>query len=129
MSTYDIANVNEIRDGLAPRLQPYATRGRREGFICTMPVWFPTLLAGGEVVACEQDHSARAPFGAVGPDRGFRQIWFSKEAAEVRRAIRDRREHMRFCDTCPYADRPTADVSMEARQLIPDAEYPGLAAG
>jgi radical SAM protein with 4Fe4S-binding SPASM domain len=136
ISTYDIENIDTVHGGFVPvneLLQPYqykeGKRQKRGGFVCTMPFWFPTLLAGGEVVACEQDHSARFQFGRIGADRGFRQIWFSEEAAAVRRLIRDEHEKVRFCVTCPYADRPTSDCSLESRQLIPDPDYPGLVAG
>ena len=135
ISTFDIHDADAVHGGLVPlteRLQPYqyseGRRQKREGFLCTMPFWFPTLLAGGEVVACEQDHSARVPFGRVGGNRGFRQIWFSEEAAAVRRRIRDERETVKFCATCPYGDRATSDCSLEARQLVPDSQYPGLVA-
>jgi len=133
ISIYDTPEADAVQGGFVPLnelLQPYqykeGKRQRRKGFVCTMPFWFPTLMAGGEVVSCEQDHSARAKYGRISEAQGFGQIWFSEEAAEVRHLVRDEHEKLSFCRNCPYADRPTADCSLESRQLVPDAVYPGL---
>lgn len=136
ISTFGVSDVTKVHSGFVPvneLFQPYQYREgqrlKRGGFVCTMPFWFPALLAGGEVVACEQDHSARAQFGQVSGERGFRKIWFSDQAAEVRRRIRDEAHTVSFCTTCPYEDRPTSDCSLEARLLVPDSQFPGLVAG
>jgi radical SAM protein with 4Fe4S-binding SPASM domain len=133
ISIFDTPEADAVQGGFVPLnelLQPYqykdGQRQKRDGFVCMMPFWFPTLMAGGEVVSCEQDHSARTKFGQISAAQGFRQIWFSEEAAEVRRLVRDEHEKLSFCRNCPYADRKTADVSVESRQLVPDAVYPGL---
>jgi MoaA/NifB/PqqE/SkfB family radical SAM enzyme len=127
ISIYDTPDADAVQSGFVPLnelLQPYqykdGKRQERAGFYCTMPFWFPTVLAGGEVVGCEQDHSARARFGQIDTTRGFREIWFSEEAAEVRRLVRDEHEKLSFCVHCPYAGRPTADASLELRQLSPN---------
>ncbi|MBA3976209.1 MAG: hypothetical protein C0504_18535 [Candidatus Solibacter sp.] len=133
---HDIENVDAIQSNFVPLnevLQPYqykeGKRQHRPGFICTMPFWFPALHADGSVVSCEIDHNARHRFGVMDGKTNFREIWFSKRAAEVRRLIRDEHEKLSFCRACPYADRPTSDCSIESRQLAPDSEYPGLIAG
>lgn len=136
ISSYDTAEAGAVHDGFVPlseHLRPYPCKAgsghESSDFLCTMPFWFPTLMAGGELVACEQDHSARAKFGRIAEANSFRQIWFSEEAAEVRRRVRDEGETLSFCRNCPYAGRPTSDCSLESRQLVPDSLYPGLVAG
>jgi hypothetical protein len=79
-------------------------------------------------VACEQDHSSKHAFGSVADGASFRDVWNSPRAAEVRRIIRDEAHKSSFCVNCPYADRATTDVSIAARQLVPDHCWPGIAA-
>lgn len=133
ISIFDTEQADAVQGGFVPLdelMRPYeykqGERQKRSGFVCTMPFWFPTLLAGGEVVSCEQDHSARVRYGEVTGERGFRAVWFSREAAEVRRMVRDEHEKLRFCVNCPYADRKTSDCSLETRVLVAG---PGLVAG
>jgi radical SAM protein with 4Fe4S-binding SPASM domain len=89
-------------------------RLRRDGFICQEPFWFPTLLADGTLVACEQDYNAQQPLGQVTKNVSFAEVWRSQQAATVRRIIRDRATDLSFCRNCPYADRAGTDVSVEA---------------
>ena len=133
---HDIENVDAIQSNFVPLnevLQPYqykeGKRQQRPGFICTMPFWFPSIQTDGGIVACDIDHSGQHRFGVMDGKTSFREIWFSKRAAEVRRLIRDEHEKVHFCRACPYADRPTSDCSIESRQLAPDSDYPGLIAG
>jgi len=77
-----------------------------------MPFWFPSILADGTVVACEQDHMGSYPLGKVGVDGTFRDIWYSPRAAQVRRLIRDSRHCVSFCQHCPYETSSTSDCSL-----------------
>jgi radical SAM protein with 4Fe4S-binding SPASM domain len=136
LGIFDIQNADNVQRNFVPEnelLRAYSyekgNRRRRDDFICTMPFWFPGVFAGGEVVSCDQDHSATHAFGKLDGTNSFRDIWFSNRAAEVRRTIRDECDSVGFCRNCPYADRPTTDCSLESRMLVPDAEYPGLFAG
>ena len=136
ISIFDTQEADAVQSGFVPLnelLQPYqyseGKRQKREGFICTMPFWFPSIQADGGVVSCEQDHSGKNRFGLMDGRATFRSIWFSERAARVRKLIRDEHEKVSFCVNCPYADRPTADASLESRQLAPDSDYPGLVAG
>lgn len=81
----------------------------RDDFICLRPFWFPTILADGTVVACEQDYNAQQPFGVLSDDVPFADLWFGKRAARNRKIIRDAPEGLSFCRNCPYADRPTSN--------------------
>jgi MoaA/NifB/PqqE/SkfB family radical SAM enzyme len=51
------------------RLQAYdyeeGGRVVRDDFICQEPFWFPTVLADGTLVACEQDFNAQQPLGEL----------------------------------------------------------------
>ncbi len=133
LSIFDTGAPESVHTGFVPRdarWRPYEYRGevrrRRDDFICQQPFWFPSLYAGGELVACEQDHSARHAFGGISGDTTFRDIWFGKGAAEVRRLIRDHWRDAGFCRNCPFADRPATECSVAASQIAPDDVYPGL---
>jgi radical SAM protein with 4Fe4S-binding SPASM domain len=89
-------------------------RLHRGDFICQEPFWFPTLLADGTLVACEQDYNARLAFGRVSGNISFADVWRSEKSVEVRRAIRDHAEELTFCRNCPYRDRAETDGSAEA---------------
>jgi radical SAM protein with 4Fe4S-binding SPASM domain len=96
-------------------------RIRRNDFICQQPFIFPSLLADGTVVACEQDFNAQHAMGKVTASRSFGEIWRSSQARQVRRLIRDTQDSVSFCRNCPYADRPTSSCSLETRILSPDS--------
>lgn len=136
ISIFDTPEADAVQGGFVPEnelLRAYkykeGKRQKRDGFVCTMPFWFPGVFAGGEVVSCDQDHSARHVFGRLDGTNTFREIWFSKQAAEVRKLVRDESEKLSFCRNCPYADRPTTDCSLESRQIVDDSVYPGLVVG
>lgn len=121
LSVIDTESPDKVHGAFVPegeRWRAYAYDGgervRRDGFICQEPFWFPTLLADGTVVACEQDYNAQQPFGKVSENVSFANVWRSDKAAEVRRIIRDRAKELSFCRNCPYADRAGTDVSVEA---------------
>jgi len=94
-------------------------RVRRDDFICQHPFSFPTVLADGTVVACEQDFNGSRAFGSFSSDRSFRSIWFSPEAAAIRRVIRQDPNQFSFCSRCPYVDREGSSCSLEAYVLRP----------
>lgn len=136
LSIFDTPEADSVQSGFVPEselLRAYkyeeGRRVKRGDFICTMPFWFPGVFASGEVVSCDQDHGAKHIFGRLDGTNRFRDIWFSKQAAEVRKVVRDQHGKLSFCNNCPYADRPTTDCSLESRQLVPDSVYPGLVAG
>ena len=74
----------------------------RDDFICMQPFWFPTVLAEGTLVACEQDYNAQQSLGTISDDVSFADLWFSKHAVEVRKLIRDATSTIEFCRSCPY---------------------------
>ena len=92
-------------------------RVHREDFICQHAFSFPTVLADGTVVACEQDFNGTHAYGVFSAERSFRSIWFGAEAAAIRRVIRDDPDQYSFCSRCPYADRPISSCSLQAYQL------------
>jgi len=102
-------------------LRPYAYRNgmrvRRRDFVCQHAFSFPTVLADGTVAACEQDFNGTHAYGVFSSQRSFRDIWFSPEAAAIRRTIRDASGQYSFCRHCPYADRPISSCSLAAFQL------------
>ena len=121
---------------LVPDLEQFAAyeyvgdeRLRRHDYVCMEPFWFPAVFADGTVAACEQDYNAQEPLGTLSDDLSFADVWFSGRAARIRRLIRDNTDSLSFCRNCPYADRPTTDVSIEAFHLNPETErvrvYPG----
>jgi radical SAM protein with 4Fe4S-binding SPASM domain len=79
-----------------------------------LPFTFPSLLADGTIVACEQDCRGAHPLGRYGAGRSFASVWYGPEAARVRKMIRDNRTAVKFCTSCPYADRPANTCSVEA---------------
>ena len=82
-------------------------------FLCQQAFCFPTVLADGTVVACDQDWNAKVPYGRLGEGRSFGDIWFGRDASAIRRTIRDSRHSFTFCHNCPYADRKTNACSIE----------------
>jgi radical SAM protein with 4Fe4S-binding SPASM domain len=94
-------------------------RVRRKDFVCQHAFTFPTVMADGTVVACEQDFNCRHAFGAMPQHGTFAEIWRSRHAARIRGTIRDSRDDFSFCRNCPFADRPTSDCSLESYALRP----------
>jgi MoaA/NifB/PqqE/SkfB family radical SAM enzyme len=105
------------------RLQPYAVSGgrraRRTTFVCQHAFTFPTLLADGTVVSCEQDYNAIRPYGVMAGGTTFSEIWFGERARAVRQCIRDTPAELSFCRNCPFADRATSSCSLEGYLLRP----------
>ena len=105
-----------------PRYRAYqydeaATRIARNDFVCQMPFAFPSMLADGTIIACDQDCRGAYPLGKFGDGQSFRDAWFGAKAARIRRIIRDDRMSVEYCRTCPYADRPVGTCSVEAVQF------------
>jgi len=121
LSLIDAESPDAVHGAFVPdgeRWRAYAYTGgerlRRSDFICQEPFWFPTLLADGTLVACEQDYNAQQALGKVSESVSFADVWRSEKAAGVRRIIRDRAGELSFCRNCPYSDRSGTDVSVEA---------------
>jgi len=121
-----ISTADETHRALLPESDEYrpydyseSKRLQRDDYTCTEPFWFPTLLADGYVVPCIHDYQCENAYGVVTRENSFRDVWFSPQAAEVRRRLRGARSG--FCLSCPYADRTTEDVSVQAFYLTPGA--------
>jgi MoaA/NifB/PqqE/SkfB family radical SAM enzyme len=128
LSVFDTASAESVHEPFNPQSklwQAYRYEGgrrvAREEFICQQPFWFPSLLADGTVVACEQDHAGQLALGTVAGGRSFRDVWYGDEARRVRQRIRDCWQDISFCRNCPYAGRRTSDVSVAAVKLAEHA--------
>jgi radical SAM protein with 4Fe4S-binding SPASM domain len=95
-------------------------RVRRERYACHHAFLYPAVFADGTVVPCDQDYNATQALGRFGSDGSFRDIWFGKRAAAIRKTIRDSREEFSFCRNCPFADRPEGSASVSALDLRGD---------
>ena len=105
------------------RAYGYGERGlvRRGDFVCQHAFTYPTVLADGTVVACEQDFNGGQPYGKLSEQRSFADIWFGAEAARIRKAVRDEPEQYSWCRNCPFADHKFNSCSIEgyALRLLP----------
>lgn len=117
----DEAHRRLVPENEAFRAYRYDADGRiqRADFVCQRPFSFPTVLTDGTVVSCEQDFNGQQPYGVVGKDGSFGDIWQGARAAEVRRVIRDRPCDYSFCRNCPFADRPLSACSFESYAVRP----------
>jgi radical SAM protein with 4Fe4S-binding SPASM domain len=104
-------------------------RVRRSDFICQFACTFPTVLADGTVVACDQDYNAEHPYGRFGDDTSFGEIWWSERAAAVRRAIMKAPEKLAACRRCPYVDRPLNTCTVEQFDLRQETPAEAATAG
>lgn len=95
----------------------HSERIHLKDFVCQHAFSFPTILADGTVVLCEQDYNAQQPYGKVTHGCSFRDLWFSKRAVTIRKTVRDARNNFSFCKNCPYADRPISTGSILAFDL------------
>ena len=105
----------------ALRAYGYSEHGRvqRGDFVCQHAFSFPTVLADGTVVACEQDFNGQHAYGVLKRGGSFGAIWRSARAGGVRRTIRDTPGDYSFCRNCPYADRPISSCSFESYAVRP----------
>lgn len=85
----------------------------RADFICERAFIFPTVLADGTVVSCDQDFNAQQPYGRLTCGSAFADIWWSKHAAEIRRTIRDKPNNFSSCRNCPFKDRAINTCSVQ----------------
>ena len=135
LSCIDTESSDHLHSAFAPdeeRWRSYkyenGQRLHRGDFICTQPFWFPTLLADGTVVACEQDQNAKLALGKVAGDFSFTDVWRSEKAVEVRRTIREQPEELSFCRNCPYWDRDETDVSVKSVFLNDQIDFENVLA-
>ncbi|WP_321472124.1 radical SAM protein [uncultured Paludibaculum sp.] len=94
-------------------------RARRSDFVCQHAFTFPTLMADGRLVSCEQDHNCSQAYGTLKPGVTFSDLWRSDRASSIRRTIKESPEKFSFCRNCPYADRPTSSCSIQSLHLRP----------
>jgi len=87
-------------------------RVRRDDFVCQTAFNLPAVLADGTVVACDQDFNAQAPLGRLGEGTSFADVWFGRQAQDVRRRIKREPRSLSFCRDCPYADRSSNTCSV-----------------
>lgn len=88
-------------------------RIQRDDFLCEKVFTFPAIFADGTVVACDQDFNATQTYGSIADGTTFKSLWWSKQANEIRRMVRDSSENLSFCVNCPFKDMPVATVSRE----------------
>jgi MoaA/NifB/PqqE/SkfB family radical SAM enzyme len=99
-------------------------RIHRSDFICMQPFWFPSLLADGTVVFCEQDFNGTDALGQAGRDVTFQDLWRGKRAAAMRKTIRRHPESRSYCRNCPAWDRALTDTSVSGSFLRPEILNP-----
>lgn len=124
----DVTHQDLVPDDNSLCAYQYRDRRRieRDDYYCLEPFWFPTVFADGTVVACEQDYNAKMALGLFSESSSFKSIWYSQEACNTRKCIRDHNGDIRFCRNCPYRDRETTDVSIQAHCLNDKIDYADL---
>jgi MoaA/NifB/PqqE/SkfB family radical SAM enzyme len=110
-----------VPDGLRYRAYEYEGKRRlkRRDHVCQMAFTFPAILVDGTVTACDHDLTCSHPYGKIGPDGSFADVWFGAPARQARRTIRDDPGAFRFCRACPYADRPDRSGAVELHDFRP----------
>jgi radical SAM protein with 4Fe4S-binding SPASM domain len=88
-------------------------RVRRDDFSCQGAFIYPTVFADGTVCSCDQDWNASQPYGTLTKNNSFADIWWGKQAANIRKTIRKNLESFSFCRNCPYKDRPIHTCSIQ----------------
>jgi len=111
---------DDIHNDLKPSKEEYRAYGysdnkriRRDDFFCEKSFTFPIVFADGTIAACDQDFNAQQPYGSLADGRSFGDIWWSKQATEVRRTIRDNPDDFSWCKNCPFRDRPVSTCSIQ----------------
>ncbi len=119
-----IDTPDDIHDALKPNDEKFRAYGYRNhkrvtrtDFVCEKAFIFPTVFADGTVVACEQDYTAQQSYGSLADGSTFAEIWWSKQATEIRRTIRDNPDNFSFCNNCPFKDRPVSTCSIQYLNL------------
>ncbi len=90
---------------------------RRKDFICEYFFTYPTVLADGSVIACDQDYKGQLSYGTIADGASFADIWWGKKAADMRRTISSNLDKYSTCRNCPYRDRPVNDCSIQRFEL------------
>jgi radical SAM protein with 4Fe4S-binding SPASM domain len=96
------------------------SRLHRRDFVCQHAFTFPTLMADGRLVACEQDYNCTQAYGTFSAETTFGELWRSSRASSIRRVIRTNPDQFSFCRNCPYADRQSSSCSIESLDVRPD---------
>jgi radical SAM protein with 4Fe4S-binding SPASM domain len=89
-------------------------RVRKHDFACEKAFTFPAIFADGTVVACDQDCNGTQNYGTMADGASFKSLWWSKQADEIRKRIRDNPGSLSFCVNCPFKDMPVATVSRDS---------------
>lgn len=124
LSIIDDHSIDQYHKAMVPdqaEFQAYAYRNgkrvKRNDFICLEPFWFPTVFADGTLVTCEQDFNAQQSLGVLSEKVSFKDLWFTKKAARIRKKMRGNSNSMSFCRNCPYRDREDTDCSVQIHFL------------
>jgi radical SAM protein with 4Fe4S-binding SPASM domain len=128
LSTIDTDDHNS-HNALVPGIEHYrAFRNDDESrnFICDYPFVFPTMLADGTIVACDQDYNGQMPLGVATKDCSFDKLWFHTQASLARKRVRNNPQSLSFCRNCPYRRRAIDSCSVEIFKVDPSFEAPVL---
>ncbi len=119
-----IDDAEDAHRSLIPQLERFRAyryegdrRVQRTDFSCQHAFCFPTVLADGTVVACDQDYNGRHAYGRLADGVSFADVWFGRASRGIRKTIRDARRNYSFCRNCPYADRKTNACSVDVFDL------------
>jgi radical SAM protein with 4Fe4S-binding SPASM domain len=126
LSNIDAAD-HSSRDAMVPEIKHYRavqSDGAISNFTCDYPFVFPTMLADGTIVPCDQDYNGQMPLGRVAEDGSLDQLWFGRQASHARKTIRDKSQNLSFCRNCPYQSRTTDTCSVEIFNVDPHFEAP-----
>lgn len=126
LSSIDTDDDN-LRKALVPEIEHYRAfqnDAKKENFICDYPFVFPTMLADGTIVACDQDYNGQMPLGTATRDCSFDKLWFNRQASLARKRVRDHPQSQSFCRNCPYPHRVTGTCSVDLFKLDPAFEAP-----
>ena len=96
-------------------------RIKRTDFICEKAFTFPAVLADGTIIACDQDYNAQQSYGSIADGTSFADVWWSRQAAKIRKTIRNNPDEFSFCRNCPFKDRPVGPMSTEYHDLCRNA--------
>jgi radical SAM protein with 4Fe4S-binding SPASM domain len=91
-------------------------RVSRDDFICEGAFIYCTVLADGTACCC-QDYNAKQSYGKLVAGTSFADVWWSKQAAKIRKVIRKKPDSFSFCRNCPYKDRPVGPCSIQYYDL------------
>jgi MoaA/NifB/PqqE/SkfB family radical SAM enzyme len=73
---------------------------RKSSFTCGRPWRSSVLLADGQVIGCCFDKNAEYPVGQLDQKTQFKQIWYSKNYAQLRNQILSKRTIGGLCGNC-----------------------------